>query len=391
MLPGIPQSKDLMNAYGTIVARNYLPHARLLARSFREHHPDDIFVCLVTDGGRDQGWGDDGLNADPGLRVVTPAELPVDAELFSAMAFMYDVMELATALKPFLLQMLLAEVGGGATATYLDPDMYVYAPVPALTSNDAVALLTPHRLSPAPLDTQIPQESLFLRHGAFNLGFVSVNGAATQLLEWWGQRLTVDAVIAPREALFTDQKWMDLAPTYFAVEQLRQAGVNVAWWNIDERQLRHEADRITVNGDPLRLAHFSGYRAGRDPFQPRTQPGPRWQESRAIFEELAQDYLRGLAEETAAGQGRGDEGPGYTFAMYADGRAITSYERRRFRRDMRASFVSGQPLPAAPWHESSSLREEARRRAFAAVDSTVGQALPWDLIAARLKRRKIRA
>ncbi|MDQ1629034.1 MAG: hypothetical protein QOI54_2778 [Actinomycetota bacterium] len=379
-----------MNAYGTIVARNYLPHARLLARSFQRHHPDDIFVCLVTDARAGQDWEDDELNAQAGLRVVTPAELPVDAELFSAMAFIYDVMELATALKPFLLRLLLAEVGPGAAATYLDPDMYVYGPVPALrSSSDAVALLTPHRLSPAPLDSLIPQEALFLRHGAFNLGYISVNAQAGPLLDWWGERLTVDAVIAPREALFTDQKWMDLAHVYFAVEQLREAGVNVAWWNIDERQFRREHDHVTVNGDLLRLAHFSGYRPGKTPFVPRTRPGQTWQESWGIFSELAQEYLRELEQETATGSGR-EQDVRYAFATYADGRTVTGYERRRFRRQLRASLVSGQPLPAAPWHESSSLREEARRRAFAAVDSTVGQALPWDLIAARLKRRKVR-
>ena len=36
----------------TIIARNYLPHARVLYRSFRKFHPDAPFSVLVLDGGR---------------------------------------------------------------------------------------------------------------------------------------------------------------------------------------------------------------------------------------------------------------------------------------------------------------------------------------------------
>ncbi len=33
----------------TIVARNYLVHARVIASSFREHHPDRRFWTLILD------------------------------------------------------------------------------------------------------------------------------------------------------------------------------------------------------------------------------------------------------------------------------------------------------------------------------------------------------
>ena len=67
------------------------------------------------------------------------------------MAFMYDATELATAVKPCLLQHLLFERGEPAV-TYLDPEIEVLAPIDDL---DDLArrhgiVVTPRRLTPVP-------------------------------------------------------------------------------------------------------------------------------------------------------------------------------------------------------------------------------------------------
>ncbi len=53
----------------TVVARNYLPQARVLARSFRAHHPDGRVVVLVLDA------PGDGLRDDEPFEVVAPADV----------------------------------------------------------------------------------------------------------------------------------------------------------------------------------------------------------------------------------------------------------------------------------------------------------------------------
>ncbi len=90
------------------------------------------------------------------------------------MTTIYNVMELATALKPFLLRHLLA--AGASSVTYLDPDIEVFAP---LDDIDAAAerhgiVLTPHRFTPVPDDRRQPDERVFAVAGAYNLGFVAV-------------------------------------------------------------------------------------------------------------------------------------------------------------------------------------------------------------------------
>src|SRR5436309_13044176 len=88
----------------TIISRNYLAYARTLAHSFRQFHPDaPVFVCLVdrADGAFDP--------ARPPFELIEAHALGIrDLE---AMAFQYDVIELNTAVKPFLLDQLQRERG----------------------------------------------------------------------------------------------------------------------------------------------------------------------------------------------------------------------------------------------------------------------------------------
>src|SRR5882757_1075080 len=149
----------------TIIAKNYLAQARLLARSFREHHPDVPFYVLVID--EVDGWLD---GAQEPFELVTIGQLGI--ERFQDMAVMYDVLELSTAVKPWLLKWLLDRSGGGAVV-YLDPDMRLYGPLDEMF--DAVLdhglVLSPHNLEPMPRDGKKPSEQDILIAGVYNLGF----------------------------------------------------------------------------------------------------------------------------------------------------------------------------------------------------------------------------
>src|SRR5688572_4932674 len=79
----------------SIISRNYLSHARILAASYLQHHPETRFYLLIVDG------LPDGVVAGEGVRVICPAEL--DLPYFSDLCFKYDVTELSTAMKPSLL------------------------------------------------------------------------------------------------------------------------------------------------------------------------------------------------------------------------------------------------------------------------------------------------
>ena len=102
----------------TIIAKNYVAQARVLARSFAEHHPDGEVSVLVIDDF--DGYLDP--QEEP-FRLLSPSD--IGCAEFELMAARYDILELSTAVKPWLLQTLL-DRGLGAVV-YLDPDIAVYA------------------------------------------------------------------------------------------------------------------------------------------------------------------------------------------------------------------------------------------------------------------------
>ena len=245
----------------TIIARNYAAHARVLAESFLEHHPDGTCSVLVIDD--PTGF----LNADEEpfeLLTIEEIGLP-DAAM---MAAIYDVMELSTAVKPWLMRHLLDRPGVEAV-TYLDPDIRVFASLEEVDrrAREHEVVLTPHFTDPLPRDGLKPGEEDILIAGSYNLGFIALGAGETShaLLDWWAERLERDCVNEPEQGRFVDQRWIDLAPGLWpGIDVLRDTTYNIAYWNLATRSLEADGEGYGVDGSPLRFFHFSGFDP-RDP------------------------------------------------------------------------------------------------------------------------------
>ena len=102
----------------------------------------------------------------------------------------YDVTELCTAVKPWLLRTLLRM---GATAViYFDPDIEIFAPLDDVgdlaRQHTIVLTLARHRTHSA---RQPPDhESEILAAGIYNLGFMAVGSGSNYFLGWWAARLS---------------------------------------------------------------------------------------------------------------------------------------------------------------------------------------------------------
>lgn len=239
----------------SICAANYLPLVNVLGNSFLKFNPGSTFSVLVIDSKKVE------FKKEQNFNYLSPDDLEIDAQVFENMAFYYNVTELATALKPTALKTLLAK--DSTKVIYLDPDIEVFERLSelddALEENPIV--LTPHTLSPIPQDGLRPSDIEIMSSGTFNLGFIGLSKSETvnQLLDWWEQRLRFDSISDPQENLFTDQRWIDLVPSYFPIHILRNSGYNVAYWNLHERTLENTDSGVLVNGEPLKFFHFSGY------------------------------------------------------------------------------------------------------------------------------------
>jgi glycosyltransferase involved in cell wall biosynthesis/SAM-dependent methyltransferase len=245
----------------TIIAKNYVAHARVLAESFLQANSDGTFYVLIIDDCA--GWIDP---AEEPFEILGIDQIGLpDAE---RMAASYDVLELSTAVKPWLLRHLLARPGV-ESITYLDPDIWV---AESLREIDDLArahgtVLTPHFTAPLPRDGLRPSEEDILIAGTYNLGFIALGAGeqSAQLLDWWAERLEHHCVVDPENGRFVDQRWIDLVPGIWNdVHILRDPGYNVAYWNLASRNFEQHGNDYLVDGKPLRFFHFSGF----DPFRP---------------------------------------------------------------------------------------------------------------------------
>jgi hypothetical protein len=273
---------------GTIVATNYLEMARLLGRSFLDAHPGSTFVVLLVDD-HPVDVGSDGIE------VVRLADLDLDDDQIDLMRTIYDVMELSTAVKPAFLRLLLR---ADDLACYIDPDIYVYRAFDELVepARTVGIVLTPHVLVPIPRDGLAPSERMIMQAGIFNLGFIAVGLPGVGFLDWWQERLVVDAVNDVASNLFTDQRWIDWVPALFDHEVCRDPGMNIAWWNIHERRLERVDGGVLANGRPVRFVHYSGYSpAVPDVLSKHHGPAPRTEHT-GVIRELATEYGRRLTD-----------------------------------------------------------------------------------------------
>jgi GT2 family glycosyltransferase/glycosyltransferase involved in cell wall biosynthesis len=243
----------------TIVARNYLSHARVLAASYYEQHPEGRFYLFVVDG------LPDGVEPGAGMHLVKSEELEVPHLV--EMSFKYDVTEFSTAVKPSLLRALVKRYGE-RRVMYIDPDVLIARQMIELISHldrfDIV--VTPHLDHAIPLDGKNPSEMDILISGAYNLGFIALNDTpeTARFLKWWEERLRDHCRVDPASGLMTDQKWIDLVPSLFpSTGILRDITYNTGYWNLHSRRIGRNGKTFTVNGRPLTFYHFSGFNPAR--------------------------------------------------------------------------------------------------------------------------------
>lgn len=246
----------------TSICANYIPKAKVLASSLKKHNPAAVFViCLVERQIHDAA--NDFENFD---LIIKADELEIVD--FEGFIFKHSIVEASTAVKAHLLNELIKRFPEENKFVYLDPDILVMGPFielsEVLENNNIV--LTPHLCEPEEeLDAVLDNEVCALKHGVFNLGFLAVRRSpeAQKLLDWWAKRLYAFCYADISEGLFTDQKWMDLAPCFFNVYVFRHPGYNIAPWNLSRRRitLKEKEDYYTGNY-PLRFFHFSGFDSG---------------------------------------------------------------------------------------------------------------------------------
>jgi hypothetical protein len=246
----------------TSAACNYIPKVRVLIDSIKLWHPEWVIHLALSDK------LPEGIDlSQERFDEIHPADT-LDIPNFIGWSFCHTIVELSTAIKPFMLKKLL-DRDDCAGVIYLDPDTVLFSRLDDVLGamEKSNIALTPHQLSPeTSLSAVMDNEICSLKHGVYNLGFLAVNATPTGKVfaAWWAERLYYFCRAEIPNGLFTDQRWIDLVPAFFeGVCILRTSRLNVAPWNLTTRELTGTApNQILVNGEPLGFYHFTGFDSG---------------------------------------------------------------------------------------------------------------------------------
>lgn len=251
-------------AFASIAARNALALVRVLAQSFREHHPDLPFFVLLADEPGPVGADGELDPASEPFEILRLEDLAIpDLPRFR---FSYSREELSYASTPYLLDHLLDR--GFERAAFCKQESLVtgsLAPILEQLGRASISL-TPHLLAPlAGTAEGISRELNILQSGVYNVGFLGVSATPTarRFLAWWKDRTYAHCRREVAAGMHYEQRWLDLVPAFFEdCQLLRDPGLNIGHWNLPEREVRraHEDGAgWQVDGQPCRFVRFSGF------------------------------------------------------------------------------------------------------------------------------------
>jgi hypothetical protein len=239
----------------------YAARACLLAESLRKNEKNiEIIALLVDEIGMPGSEAALAVITKYFHRVVFAATLGIPN--FRQWIFKHNVVEACTAVKPRMLEILLAERDG--TVIYMDPDTLCFTPYvrQMLATYTGSIMLTPHQLTPNCNEQSIYDNELgSTKFGIFNLGFACVRPTTEgkSFAQWWRRSCEMACFEDVANGIFTDQKWCDLVPALFSdFNVIRDPGMNVASWNLSQRKIIFDEDgNPSIAGSTLKFFHFT--------------------------------------------------------------------------------------------------------------------------------------
>lgn len=320
-----------MRHYCTYFDRHYLLRGLALYRSLKQHTaPFTLWVLCFDD------WSFDVLAklAQPDLIPIALADFERGDSELQAVKPSRSRVEYYFTCSPSLPLYLLNAHPEIDVITYLDADLYFYAPFEPIFGEmgDGSVLIVGHRF---------PEH---LRHmevnGIYNVGLLAFRNDARgrTCLEWWRARCLEWCYDRPDGVRYADQKYLDDWPARFpGTVVLQHPGAGLAPWNWKRYDIRAGGGRLTVDGQPLIFFHFASVKMLTPWLYDSVSEGrlygemPFWLRRR-----LYGPYIEALKEAARWLRGEGLAGP---FFHYADIRHGGYGWRKFFSKTLRGTLM----------------------------------------------------
>ncbi|MBR4983267.1 MAG: hypothetical protein IKY94_11990 [Lachnospiraceae bacterium] len=312
----------------TSICTNYAHKARTLAKSVKENIPDaQFYVCLT------EREIPESMNSPYFDKVILSKDMWEGN--FDQFIYKHAIVEASTAVKGQFFRYLLKTHPEEDKFVYLDPDCYVYSDFVELRDllDTRPIVLCPHLLQAGNIDMELSSTA----HGVYNLGFLGVNHSeeAERFINWWADRLYLFCYDDIQRGIFTDQKWIDLAPCFFDVEIFKHRGYDFATWSLLDCGMSKENGKYLVKGDELRFIHFSGYGQTLQNCITNWLPeGPH------PFKDLHEEYCKLHEENNADNVSKTP----WTYSHYYSGEMIDDKLRVKYRNNRDVMFSIEDPF-----------------------------------------------
>jgi hypothetical protein len=340
---------------GTVIMRNYLPHARALSASLRAHQPNVRLVALLVDD-----LDDDAVPTEP-FELLTVPEVGIDIRELHRRALIYEPAGLVSSLRaPFISYLLARE---GAAVVLIDADMLALAELDDLweLASQHEILLSPHIVAAAGSST----EELLLTRGTFNGGLLGVGLGGAQFADWLATKTRRDCLMDLERGLFYGQMWLNLVPTLFPSHVQRDAGVNVTFHRLGANDLDRAGGAYLVGETPLRLYHFTGFdpahrdRVSRHEHDTAAAHRPNLHALCAAYDATLREY------------GWAMDAPPLPWSTFADGRRVDAGVRDLYRDALIAAEHAGTAEPPNAF-DAAEAEDFVDWLAAAEADAAVG-------------------
>jgi hypothetical protein len=320
----------------TSITNNYLPKARVLARTLKLHNPDWKLHVILSEPLHPSVRPE----AEPFDSIVEIHDLGI--ENVDAWIFKHRITEICTAVKGLASKWLMQKMETDRII-YFDPDIAVFSDLSDLSQklDKHPVLLAPHQSKPEHVKNSIISNEIgSLRWGVFNLGFFAIRneGQGAEYLDWWAERLKEFCYDDIPYGLFTDQRWCDLAPIFFdKLYILREPQYDVATWNLSQRTMTMSPDgAVLVDGKPLGFYHFSGY----DSEAGFKMVRHLFEDQRHCIYDIWEWYLAKIKEYGQEDLGQSE----WTYSRFTNGERVKDEMRKAYRETPHLERTFSQPL-----------------------------------------------
>ncbi|MDH6428619.1 hypothetical protein MKX34_29735 [Paenibacillus sp. FSL R5-0636] len=337
----------------TSICANYLHKARTLAKSVKDNIPNCKFIICLTE---------QEMLPEFNYEYFDDIVLSKDAweGNFNRFIFKHTIVEASTAVKGQFFKYLYANYEDETQFIYLDPDIYVYSDFIELKQLliTRPIVLCPHLLQPGNIDMELSSTS----HGVYNLGFLAVNRSeeAQSFINWWAERLYLFCYDDIARGIFTDQKWIDLAPCFFDVEIFKHHGYDFAPWSLLNCDMTEQSGQYYVKGDPLRFIHYSGFGSSAEKCMNDWLPkGPH--PFKDLYDKYA--YYHNLNNSDNISKTK------WTYAYYKSGEKINDLVRMDYRKDYDLMFSIENPFEMSNDFFNSKLNLNVNFKKYKSLSS----------------------